>query len=535
LFLLILIMTAIKKHNYVQIICLAICLAVFFVLLIQTQNSAAQRPFDDFITLYLKSAFTKAIWTFTLGFFIAISTVFAITYLFVRNNKIILWYMALGLSLSMGYIAALLPYYFEGPAINFIFYSLNNASHLCVILCGIKVIQNVTFNNHKTKFYKATLITTIGFLFCNFAYFTENNNYFLPLFLIYWACCMILLFECFSMMIVAFKQKLLDIHFIYSMIILGFISFSQAFPITKKNVEFIHILRLTENTMMPFAIAIFLALIFSKSMKDYNQKSDRIEALIVEKKSILETQNENLAIQVAEQTSELKALISTKDRLFSIIGHDLRSPIASLKGVLLLLDNQQLSREEFNELIQYLHKNVDNVHAMLENLLQWSLSQMKSIKPSLKSFDINDIVEQTVELFKDVAKQKQIDLQTDISENLIVFADENHIRAVVRNLINNALKFTPKNGQVSISGKFKNNYVVLQITDTGIGINTDEIALIFTSPKLKQGTLGEKGTGLGLILCQDLIKQNFGKINVRSELQRGTTFEVLLPQKEEYS
>jgi two-component system, sensor histidine kinase and response regulator len=171
---------------------------------------------------------------------------------------------------------------------------------------------------------------------------------------------------------------------------------------------------------------------------------------------------------------------------------------------------------------------------MLENLLQWSLSQMKSMKPSLKSFDVNDIVEQTVELFKDVAKQKQIDLQTNISGNLMVFADENHIRAVVRNLINNALKFTPKNGQVSINSKFKNNYVVLQITDTGIGINTDEIALIFTNPKLKQGTLGEKGTGLGLILCQDLIKQNFGEINVRSELQTGTTFEVLIPQKAEY-
>jgi signal transduction histidine kinase len=527
-------MTANRKHNYIQVIYLAICLIVFFVLLIHSQNSTIKRPFDDFVILYLKSAFTKATWTFTLGFFIALSTVFAMTYLFVRNNKIILWYMALGLSLSMGYIAALLPYYFEGPSVNFTFYSLNNSAHLCVILCGIKVVQNITFDTDGTKFYNAPFIATIGFLFCNLAYFVENNNYFLSLFFVYWACCLILLFKCFSMVIKAFNQKVLDINFIYSIIILGFISFFQAFPVTEKNVELVHILRLAENIMMPFAIAIFVALVFSKSMKDYNQKNVRIEALIVEKKSILETQNEYLAIQIAEQTSELKALISTKDRLFSIIGHDLRSPIASLKGVLLLLDNQQLSREEFNELIQYLHKNVDNVHAMLENLLQWSLSQMKSMKPSLKSFDINDIVEQTVELFKDVARQKQIDLQTNISENLMVFADENHIRAVIRNLINNALKFTPKNGQVSISGKFKNNYVVLQITDTGIGINTDEIALIFTNPKLKQGTLGEKGTGLGLVLCQDLIKQNFGEINVRSDLQRGTTFEVLIPQKAEY-
>lgn len=443
--------------------------------------------------------------------------------------------MALGLSLSMGYIAALLPYYFEGKVINFTFYSLNNSAHLCVILCGIKVIQNVTFDNDKAKYHKATLVATIGFLFCNLAYFTENNKYFLPLFLIYWTCCILLLLECFSMIVKAFQQNILDIHFIYAMAILGFISFFQAFPVTERNIEFVYILKITENIIMPFAIAVFLALVFSKSMKDYNQKNARIEALIIEKKFILETQNENLAVQVSAQTSELKALMATKDRLFSIIGHDLRSPIASLKGVLLLLDNQQLSRDEFDELIYFLHRNVDNVHAMLENLLQWSLSQMKIIKPNLKSFDLNDILKQTVELFKVIANQKQIDLQSNISGKLIVFADENHIRAVIRNLVNNALKFTPNHGQVSISGDYRNNYVVLQISDTGIGINTDDIQLIFTNPKVKSGTLGEKGTGLGLVLCQELIKQNFGEINVRSELQRGTTFEVLIPQKAEYS
>ena len=202
--------------------------------------------------------------------------------------------------------------------------------------------------------------------------------------------------------------------------------------------------------------------------------------------------------------------------------------------MLLLLDNQQLSREEFNDLLLHLQKNVDNVHGMLENLLQWSLSQMKGMKPNLKVFEMNDVIEQTIELFKEVAKQKNIELRTNILENLTVFADENHVQAVIRNLLNNALKFTPKDGNVSVSGKSKNNFVELQIINSGIGISTDELQTIFSNPKLKQGTAGENGTGLGLILCKDLIKQNSGEISVKSDFMKNTTFEVLIPKKAEF-
>ena len=483
--------------------------------------------------MFVQSILIKTIWIIAFGFFICFSSVCAFTYLFFKKNQVIIWYLCIALFSSLAYGAALLPYYFKGSTINFLFFSLNNIAHIGVIICGIKIIQDVTGYRNDAQFHRNTLIATIGLFSCNLSYFLEKNEG-LFLYTIFIFTCLYLVFDCYIMLKRAVEEKKLEQNFIYIIYILAIISFSQIFPVTNDNLTLVFNLKLINNIFMPFAIAIFLALVFAKNMNNYYQRQEKIDFLTLEKQAILESQNENLATQVAFQTLELKTLNATKDRLFSIIGHDLRSPIASLKGILLLIDNQQLSREEFDELLQHLQRNVDNVHGMLENLLQWSMSQMKEMKPSLKAFEINDVIEQTIELFKDVAKQKKIDLQTDINENMIVFADENHIRVVVRNLLNNALKFTPENGRVLIKGKVKNNFFELKITDTGIGINTEEMQVIFSSPKLKQGTTGEKGTGLGLILCRDLIKQNSGKISVKSEILKGTTFEILIPQKAEF-
>ncbi|MDZ7899666.1 MAG: HAMP domain-containing sensor histidine kinase [Arcicella sp.] len=487
-----------------------------------------------FIEMLIESNLTKFIYTVSFGFFVGLSTVCAISYLFFRRYNIILWFFNLSLSLAVAYIGGLMPYYFHNIFMGPFFFGINNIVHLNVIFCGYRIIQDITGYKSPPYFSKLSAWATFALICSILSHFIEKGDYIVPFQFAFLLACLVLMHGCYLMLNRAANENILDKIFVKNIIVLSLISCIKAFPIIEEYTEILFDLRLLNDILLPLAISTFLALIFVKNMKNHTLKQEEVRTLILEKQAILETQNEYLAKQVAQQTSELKALNSTKDRLFSIIGHDLRSPIASLKGILLLLDNQQLSREEFNELLQHLQKNVDNVHGMLENLLQWSMSQMKGMKPNLKSFDINDIIEQTVELFKDVAKQKQINLQMDISENLMVFADENHIKAIIRNLVNNALKFTPKNGQVSISSKFKNNYVVLQITDSGIGINSDEMQLIFTNPKLKQGTSGEKGTGLGLILCKDLIKQNYGEITVKSELEKGTTFKILIPQKAEY-
>ena len=397
--------------------------------------------------------------------------------------------MSLAILLTFAYLMSVLLFLYKGTLINHFYFVLMNSCYVGMVVCGLKIVQDLTNCIGKVKIEDAILMSLVGIIFSNIGYVAHNTILFYIFYSSYIFACMIPFLDGFMILWEATNQKKIGKSFIITFTSLAIIFTIQILPTFKINPEFsnyIFKLRVIENVLLPLAIALFISLVFSKYFKDFYQKQEEIDSLTLEKQAILETQNENLAVQVALQTSELKAINDTKDRLFSIIGHDLRSPIASLKGILLLIDNQQLSREEFDELLQHLQKNVDNVHGMLENLLQWSLSQMKEMKPSLKAFEINDVVEQTVELFKEVAKQKKIDLQTDLNENLIVFADENHIRAVIRNLLNNALKFTPENGRVSIKGNFKNNFVELQITDTGIGINTDEMQLIFSNPKLKR-------------------------------------------------
>lgn len=232
--------------------------------------------------------------------------------------------------------------------------------------------------------------------------------------------------------------------------------------------------------------------------------------------------------RIEQQKTELTQLNKTKDKLFSIIAHDLREPMASFKGLLQLIEEEALSQQEFRELSKSLKQNVDNIHAMLENLLLWSLSQMNGIKPHLRKFDIGDSLIETVNFFNDVAKQKRIELRTHIQENLVVFSDENQIQTVIRNLLNNAIKFTPSDGIVEIFGEQNEDQIILKVIDSGKGMTPVELSNLFTKPKISRGTAGEKGTGLGLILCKELVEQNKGEISVSSAVGQGTSFEIRL-------
>jgi signal transduction histidine kinase len=259
---------------------------------------------------------------------------------------------------------------------------------------------------------------------------------------------------------------------------------------------------------------IFLAYFYKYDFIKLKENNDKLNA----QKQIIESQSE-----------ELKALNATKDRLFSIIAHDLRGPLSSLKGVMQLLDNEFISKEEFKQLSKRLQQNVDNVHGMLENLLLWSLSQMDGIKPNIKAFDLNFVVDETVVLFKEVFTQKHIDLTSNSNINFQALGDEYQIRTVLRNVLNNAIKFTPENGQILIESKVEKNFINLKISDTGIGISKEDLPLFFSNPKLQTGTAGEKGTGFGLFLCKELVEKNGGIISVDSEFGKWTTIEISLP------
>lgn len=260
-----------------------------------------------------------------------------------------------------------------------------------------------------------------------------------------------------------------------------------------------------------------------------NEKLVKEQNIILEQKVVEKTQ----ALQ--EKAEQLSIANNTKDKLFSIIGHDLRGPVASLIGLLDLIAEDYLTEEEFKALAPKFQRSVKNMHNTLENLLQWSKSQMENIEANPQMLAIQDLVKEDFGLYEITAQNKNIQFLTQINNTRQPYADENHIRLVLRNLIGNALKFTPKGGTVSVTCHDKiqdaTPMVEIVVTDTGVGMSHENVAKLFGRGQTftTYGTEGEKGTGLGLLLCKEMIEKNGGQIGVSSELGKGSSFYFTLP------
>ena len=223
-----------------------------------------------------------------------------------------------------------------------------------------------------------------------------------------------------------------------------------------------------------------------------------------------------------------------KDRFFSIISHDLRSPFMALIGLSDILSQSlsELTKTEIKELAQKLSKTTRNTYSLLENLLEWSHLQKSTFEPGKENFDLYILCKKVIDLFQQNAVEKDIKLNMKIGMKTEVFADENMIYAILRNLVANAIKFTNKSGNVTLSSRKLNNFVEVSVADNGIGISQQNIKKLFridmnfTSP----GTANERGTGLGLLLCKELVEQNGGKIWVVSKPGKGSTFKFTLPK-----
>ncbi|MBL7816722.1 MAG: hypothetical protein JNL70_17005 [Saprospiraceae bacterium] len=240
-----------------------------------------------------------------------------------------------------------------------------------------------------------------------------------------------------------------------------------------------------------------------------------------------------------ERKKEVEAINATKDKLFSIIAHDLRSPIGALKSHLMMTNYGIMSQSEFANASQGLSNNVNTVFQMLENLLQWAYSQLKGIKAKPESICVQQIADIEINLLAEVATQKHITVLNRIDPSVNVYADANHMAVIMRNLISNGLKFTHPNGQVILEAHNtvtpeldgaqgdKRGCVIL-IKDNGIGMTQDTISQLFQMDKKtnREGTAKEKGTGLGLILTKELVELNKGQISVQSEVGKGTTFSL---------
>jgi len=239
--------------------------------------------------------------------------------------------------------------------------------------------------------------------------------------------------------------------------------------------------------------------------------------------------------KLEKRTAELKESNATKDQFFSIISHDLKGPLAAVLGLLEIIskNSEIFSEEEKIEFIKNCYASALDMNELLDNLLRWGRIQIGGVSWNPETIDLKNISDSVIQTLINIAKAKEIELKNNIPENFKVFGDENMIKTVVLNLINNAIKFTRKSGCVEISAEVKNNRGVVIIRDNGIGIHKDDIQYLFQIDKKiqQEGTNKESGTGLGLIIVKDLLEKNKGTIQVESILNIGTSVYFDLPLK----
>lgn len=242
---------------------------------------------------------------------------------------------------------------------------------------------------------------------------------------------------------------------------------------------------------------------------------------------LLQRKNE----EIEAQNAQLKKANEIKDKLFSIIGHDLRSPLVSLKGLLGMAMKGDVSEKEFKKFAPRLDQQLISTNETLENLLQWSYSQMKGWTHHPAPLLLNDLVARCITPFLAAATEKQIEIDNQLEPHHGVHADKNQTELIFRNLLHNTIKFTNHGGKVIITASPHDPFLQIDIQDNGIGMSEEQAKKLFHdfSTTTTRGTQGERGTGLGALLAQEMAKTNGGYIKVTSKLGVGTTFHVFLP------
>ena len=238
---------------------------------------------------------------------------------------------------------------------------------------------------------------------------------------------------------------------------------------------------------------------------------------------------------IERQNAELRATIGNRDKMYSVIAHDLRSPMASIRMVLNLVAasaSPELIGQEMYDLLDKANRESEEVHDLLDNLLKWTKSQTGRLTVVRQDLDLNDIIPGVVDIFEMIAQNKHIKLNYQTSaSSVIVTADNDMLKTVVRNFMSNAIKFTPENGSIDIILSTEGDYAKVSVRDHGVGIAPERLSSIFNKGETTYGTGGEEGSGLGLQLCQDFATKNGGSCTVESVLGEGSTFSVLVPLK----
>ena len=279
------------------------------------------------------------------------------------------------------------------------------------------------------------------------------------------------------------------------------------------------------NTIFLIAIVGMIAI----SVVYYRQKrkQQKINKMLAEKNHEVLKQK----LDIDDQANKLNDLNVLKDRLISVLAHDLRAPLSTLRGLFSLLQDETISHRQLLDMIPNVLKKLEYTSDFLDTLLFWINSQMENFENSAKSFHVKDIVSYETENYTEQAALKGIKLIDSVSDDVIISADPNSIRIVMRNLITNAIKFSRENDTIEITAVQQDDHShIISVNDTGTGMSEDQLNKLFKSKvNSKTGTNNESGTGMGMLFCKDLVERCSGKIWVTSKQGYGTKFSFTVP------
>jgi len=255
----------------------------------------------------------------------------------------------------------------------------------------------------------------------------------------------------------------------------------------------------------------------------------RLQQELLEKNTQLEEKN----VLLDDKNQQLQEANAGKDQFFSILGHDLRSPLTGLTGIISFLNDNidRYSTAKAKSMLEKAKVVCESLTALLENLLTWARMQCGTLEWHPQPIDIKTVAMFNLELIQPQAEQKQIVLRNHITDSCMVYADVHMVSTILRNLLSNSIKFTQPGGTVTLSTQAGTDDLAISISDTGIGIDAQDLPKLFKidTKFIRQGTAHEKGTGLGLLLCKEFVEHNGGHIRVESHPDQGSTFSFTLP------
>lgn len=238
---------------------------------------------------------------------------------------------------------------------------------------------------------------------------------------------------------------------------------------------------------------------------------------------------------INKKLKHLLKLNAEKDQFITILAHDLRAPFSGILGLLEVLSENftENSTDKNVMLINSIKKSAKNTLYLLEGLINWTKSQLGNLPFGPKEYNIREVCEEIFELLHPLAELKKIKFNQHIDETTIVFADLNMLKTILRNLISNAIKYTNEGGCIDINTEKSQSFITISVSDNGVGMSPSILNQLFSTSYVRSsnGTSDEKGSGLGLLICKELVEKNGGKIIAESELGRGSKFKIMLPLK----